>query len=218
MRLLEVSFTDPNDSHAAGLESYVRDLSFYLKSNGIDVQIIFSDSFGQNNNRPNDLIGIKIPRIISKLKLTKIYYNIALFIYLKSHVQFYDVIHINGDNGTLIPFIKGIKTIITLHGSMTEVAEFQREYQQPFKLPSYLMSRVNGLMEEAACKRVTKVVAVSKHVRDYFESRTNRKDINVVNTCVYQKTVQLSEAYQSRDDKRLQGTLLKIILSQSLTK
>ncbi len=29
------------------------------------------------------------------------------------------------------------------------------------------------------------------------------------------ETVQLSEAYQSRDDKRLQGTLLKIILSQS---
>ena len=185
MKILEVSFANPNDPNAAGLESYIRDLSYFLRSKDMQIDIVFADTNKFCNLSNDNLIGLKIPKVVSMLKLTKIYYNVALIFFLKNQMGIYNVIHINGDNGIFIPFFKGFKTIITLHGSMTEIAEFQREHQKPFRLHSYLMSRFLGIMEESASRRVNKVIAVSNHVKEYFELKTKRMDINVVNTCVF---------------------------------
>ena len=185
MKILEVSFANPNDPNAAGLESYIRDLSYFLRSKDMQIDIVFADTNKFCNLSNDNLIGLKIPKVVSMLKLTKIYYNVALIFFLKNQMGIYNVIHINGDNGIFIPFFKGFKTIITLHGSMTEIAEFQREHQKPFRLHSYLMSRFLGIMEESASRRVNKVIAVSNHVKEYFELKTKRVDINVVNTCVF---------------------------------
>ncbi len=191
MKLLEVSFLNPNDKNGGGVESYIRDLSNFLRRKGIEVTVISAQIY--NSNKSNQFSkSIKIPRVISLLGLTKIYYNIMLFFYVKYHGSQYDIIHINGDNGFYIPYIKHKKTIMTLHGSITESLKSGKSLPQHSGLKFYLRRRYLylihkylGLFEEKACRRANIVISVSNHLKDYFGQRTGRTDINVINPCVF---------------------------------
>jgi len=185
MRILEVSFRNPYKEGSGGLESYIYGLSNYLTSVGVDVKVIYcGTSQNINEKYSKNTVCVNIPKIIAYFKLDKMYYNLKLFFYLTKNKKLYDIVHINGDNGTYIPYVKGIKTIMTLHGSMAEFSNLTTKTHGYKKFISLLSDRYLGFTEKIACKKSNSVIAVSSHIKNYFEKLTGRNDIILINTCI----------------------------------
>lgn len=110
-KILEVSFANLNGPHAAGLESYIRGLSYFFRSKDMQIDIVFTETNKFFNKSNDNLIGLQIPKVVSMLKLTKTYYNVALIFFLKNQMEVYNVIHINGDNVVFIPLFKGFNIL-----------------------------------------------------------------------------------------------------------
>lgn len=184
MKILEISYRDPYGDDGAGVESYILKLREFLMAHGNTVDIVYAELNKKNNKISK---AIYVPRIIQKLALSKFYYNIGLVAFVRSNRQNYDIIHINGDNGVLVPFITRhykSKTIMTLHGSMTEYARLKEKYFTLKSTLSYMLDNIDGLMEKSACWKSDKVVAVSEHVANYFKRYRKMSDISVINTCI----------------------------------
>lgn len=181
MRILEISYRDPYGVDAAGVESYILKLREFLTIHGNTVDIVYASINRKNNN---GLKPIYIPGIIQKLGLNKFYYNLELVFLVRSNRENYDIVHINGDNGVLVPYIKRVKTIMTLHGSMKESARLKKKYFTLKSLLSYILDSIMGGLENFACSKSNKVIAVSNDVADYFEKNRKKGDIVVINTCI----------------------------------
>ncbi len=181
MRILEISYRDPYGVDAAGVESYILKLREFLIIHGNTVDIVYASINRENNN---GLKQIYIPGIIQKLGLNKFYYNMKLVSFVRSHRGNYDLVHINGDNGVLVPYIKRVKTIMTLHGSMAESARLKKKYFTLKSLLSYILDSIIGRLENLASSKSDKVIAVSSDVADYFKKNRKKRDIAVINTCI----------------------------------
>ena len=181
MKILEISYFDPNGNDRAGVERYINKLKELFESNGNQVTLV---SITFNKYKKAMGIQIYVNPLLRRLGLAKIIYNIKLFYYLSNNNNLYDIVHINGDNGVFIPYISGCKTIMTLHGSMTETVLLKKRASKiKFNL-SYILDRIDGYLEVNACKKSNAVIAVSSHLRDYFSKYANRSDILVVHTCI----------------------------------
>ena len=181
MKVLEISFFDPNGKDRAGVERYINKLKKQFESQGDKVTVV---SITFNKYIKSSDIQIYVNPILRRLGLAKIIYNIKLFYYLSKNKNLYDVVHINGDNGVFIPYIFGCKTVMTLHGSMTETVLLKKKESKIKFNMSYILDRIDGYLEVNACKKSNAVIAVSSHLRDYFSKCANRSDIMVVNTCI----------------------------------
>jgi len=179
MKILEISFVNPFKTGVGGVESYIIKLSDFLKANGNNVTIIYStkdDVLTKNENIIEIHVNDKIFR--------KVIYNIKLYFYIKKHKKEYDIIHINGDNGYFIPFIKNIKTVMTLHGSTLEHHTKNIRNLKSRSTISHITGILNGYMEIIACRKSNKVIAVSNHLKEYFSKKANRNDIEYIPTCI----------------------------------
>ncbi len=181
MKILEISYRNPHGKDSAGVESYILKLSEFLIMQNNTVDIVYA---GTNKNKSETSKEIYIPEIIRKTGLSKFYYNLKLISFVRSNSENYDIIHINGDNGVLVPYILGIKTIMTLHGSITESAKVRKKYFTLDSLLSYTLDTLDGLLEKIACRNADKVIAVSEHVAKYFQKTRKKDTIAVINTCI----------------------------------
>lgn len=189
MRILEISFRDPYGNDGAGVESYIAKLATFLISGGDVVEIVYAE---ENSEKKGICHGIHVPRIFWKMGLAKFYYNIELYFYIRANRKSYDIVHINGDNGIFVPYIRRLKTVMTLHGSMSESANLRKEKLKFRTLFSHIFDRLDGVLEAMSCRKSKVVIAVSEHVAEYFRGVTKRRDISVVNTCILQpKTINM---------------------------
>ena len=205
MKILEISYRDPHGEDAAGVESYILKLKEFLTIRGNIVDIVCAS---KNRYNKNGIKVIYIPDIIQKFGLNKFYYNLKLVSFVRSNRANYDIIHINGDNGVLVPYIKKVKTIMTLHGSMTESARFKRKYFTLKSLLAYILDNIMGAMENVACSKSNKVIAVSDNVGDYFQKNRKSGGISVINTCIEppeKSSVILNEVEQIKSEGKMLG-------------
>lgn len=181
MRILEISYRDPYGIDGAGVESYILKLREFLITQSDIVDVVYAAT---NRKSTNSSKAIFIPEIIRKSGITKFYYNLKLLSFVRNNRINYDIIHINGDNGVLVPYISGVKTIMTLHGSMTQSVRLKKKYFTLHSLVSYILDNIDGLLEKIACSKSDKVIAVSRDVADYFQKSRKKNHINVINTCI----------------------------------
>ncbi len=191
MRILEISFLNPYKSNSGGVESYIVKITNFLRENN-DITLICSST--DKTMKHDNIIELYTGRF-----LRKSIYNIKLYFYVKKHKSEFDLIHINGDNGFLIPFIKNTKTVMTLHGSMLENTMVNLKNFKFRSIVSYIIGMSLGYMEIFACKRANKIISVSKHIKIYFLERTGRKDIKFIPTCINKvDTIKVSETDKMR--------------------
>jgi len=176
MRILEISFLNPYKSNSGGVESYIVKITNFLKENN-SITIICSSTEKTMKNE-------NIIELYTGKFLRKYIYNIKLYFYVKKHKNEFDLIHINGDNGFFIPLIKNTKTVMTLHGSMLENTMVNLKKFKFRSVVSYITGITLGCMEIFACKRTNKIISVSNHIKTYFSTHTDRKDINFIPTCI----------------------------------
>ncbi|MEM0133202.1 glycosyltransferase [Acidiplasma sp.] len=181
MRILEISYRNPYGKNGAGVESYIYKLANFLKSNKNIVEIAYASENKINGCSPME---VYIPKFVWKIGLAKFYYNLKLYFIVNKNKSAYDIIHINGDNGSLIPFIKGAKTLMTLHGSISETLKLRTKSHSIKYIISYILDSINGFFEIASCRKSQMVISVSEHTAMYFKEITGRNDINVINTCI----------------------------------
>lgn len=188
MKILEISFENPFKAKAGGVESYIISLSNFLKVSGNNVTIIYNTKDNILTKNEN-IIEIHVNNIFRKFV-----YNIKLYVYIKKHKKEYDIIHINGDNGYFIPFIKNIKTVMTLHGSMLEYSTKNIRNLKFRSIIFNIIGILDGYMEIIACRKSKKVIAVSDHIKEYFSKRANRNDIKYIPPCInMENDVDISE-------------------------
>ncbi|ARD84800.1 hypothetical protein FAD_0908 [Ferroplasma acidiphilum] len=191
MRILEVSFLNPYQSNSGGVESYIVKITNFLRENN-KITIICSST---NKTMKHD----NIIELYTGKFLRKSIYNIRLYFYVKKHRNEFDLIHINGDNGFLIPLINNMKTVMTLHGSMLENTMVNIKNFKFRSIISYITGVFLGYMEIFACKRANKIIAVSKHIKTYFSEYTGRNSINYIPTCINKMdTINISETDKLR--------------------
>jgi len=206
MKVLEISFRNPYMEASGGVGTYIYGLSNYLASVGVDVDVIYCEKFNKENGvNSKNTVRINIPEIISLFRLDRLYYNFYLFFYMLKNKGLYDIVHINGDAGVYLVYIKSIKTIMTLHGSWDEVSRLTAKNYGYRKLGPWLFERYLGFTEKIACKKSHSVIAVSEHVKNYFEKITGRKDIVIINSCIssdHNKEINNSLAFKLTDYKK----------------
>ena len=191
MRILEISFLNPYQSNAGGVESYIVKITNFLKENN-KITIICSST---NKTKKTD----NIIELYTGKFLRKSIYNIRLYFYVKKHRNEFDLIHMNGDNGFFIPLIKNTKTVMTLHGSKLESTIVKMKNFTFRSIISYITGMLLGYMEIFACKRANKIISVSNHIKTYFSERTGRNDINYIPTCINKvDTINISESDKLR--------------------
>ena len=184
MKVLEIGYTNPFLPGAGGVEDYIRKITEHLNNKGDSVKILCASRSRKFNHSQNILIEIYVPNFIWKLGLAKFYYNAKIYFYIKKYANDFDIVHINGDNGVFIPFIKNVKTIMTLHGSMIlEAKSFRFEKNLKLIIQYYFLAVLDGLFENIACKRANILISETKFMKEYFENVTKRTDIKIIPTC-----------------------------------
>ena len=181
MRILEISFMEPYGDKGAGVESYISRLATFLKSRGNIVDIAYATELKNSPSHPEK---VYVPEFIWKAGLAKFYYNLKLYFIVRQNKSDYDIIHINGDNGILIPYINGVKTLMTLHGSIAETVKLRSRKFSLKWLASYILDSIDGFLENGSCRKSKKIISVSEHTAEYFRKATGRNDIKIINTCI----------------------------------
>lgn len=204
MHILEISYRNPYGDEGAGVESYILKLADFLKSNGNTVDIAYAT---ESRSNPENPVVVYVPHFIWKIGMAKFYYNLRLYFIVRKNRSIYDIIHINGDNGTLIPYIKRIKTVMTLHGSTSETVRLKSPELTSKYILSYVIDSIDGLLEQIACRKSNEVISVSKHTADYFRNITRREDIKVINTCISPPNA-MNNNFQVIDDLKTSGNII----------
>lgn len=204
MHILEISYRDPYGNDGAGVESYIIKLADFLKSNDNTVDIAYAT---ETRSNPANPVEIYIPKIIWKIGLAKFYYNLRLYFIVRKNKSIYDILHINGDNGTMIPYIKQVKTVMTLHGSISETLHLKNLQMGPRYILSYVLDSIDGILEQMACRNSGTVISVSNHTADYFKNITGRTDIKIINTCIHGPN-NINNNFQIIDNLRTSGNII----------
>ncbi len=183
MRILVIGFLNPYTTKGGGVETYTRKVSEYLKRKGALVTAAYA-TFRRDVEKYSGAYEIYIPPVIHKMGLSKFYYNIVIYLLVRKHIDDFDIVHINGDNGVFVPFIRNIGTIMTLHGSTLESLRSQTFGFKPKSILRCVLAIFNGFLENLACKRSDRVISVSKSTQEYFERATGRNDIITIPPCI----------------------------------
>ncbi len=99
-----------------------------------------------------------------------------------SHRGSFDVVHINGDNGSLVAGLRKVPTLVTLHGSVHDsrlaVSKTVSSPIRRFTLAR--MSIISRMLENFAVRRASVVVAVSQQLATSVSQRLGRSDVAVI--------------------------------------
>ena len=184
MRILGIAFLNPHTAKGGGgLEITTRKQFEYFKKKGASVTTMYA-TFKRDAGKYFWVYEIYIPPIIRAVGLSKFYYNIAIYLFVRKHIDDFDIVHINGDNGVFVPFLRSVKTVMTLHGSMIEAVRGQVfEFKLKFVV-GRVLAVIDGFLENIACKRSDMVISVSKNTKAYFERVTGRNDIITIPPCI----------------------------------
>ena len=178
MRFLEITFVDPEIP--GGVERFAFQLGQFLSNHSIDVTYIFSG----DKDEVYDRNGIKKIKIKCNRKLfPKIFFNIKVYFYIKKHKLEYDIVHINGDNGDLITRIKGIKTLMTVHGSALKEGlsgKNNKTLKIVNKLNKIASAYISHIFEIYGMKRAGIIVSTSPAYIDFINLYRNKHDITII--------------------------------------
>ncbi len=165
LNILEVVYKDPKGMYSGGVENYAFNVKKVLRNSNFNFTFAYwcTDRFQQKSNMNKRDICIKIPNIPFFKKLI---FNIELYNYLKK-INWRGIIHINGDNGVFCTQLKGVKTLLTLHGSSLQYATTLIK-MKPYKLIDILGNALSGLMELYAYLTADKIVGVSRYCLDFM--------------------------------------------------
>lgn len=183
MRILGIGFLNPYTAKGGGLETNTRKEFEYFKKKGASVTAVYA-TFSRDVEKYPGAYEIYIPPVIHLMGLSKFYYNIIIYLLVRKHVNDFDIVHINGDNGVFAPFLSNIKTIMTLHGSMIEAVRSQALEFKFKRVVWRVLAVIDGFLENIACKKSDMVISLSKDTKAYFERVTGRNDIITIPQCI----------------------------------
>ena len=178
MKFLEITFIDP-ELHG-GVERFALQLGQFLSKQYIDVTYIFSGDKNAIYNKN----GMKKIMLKCNIKLfSKILFNLKVYFYVKRHKLEYDIIHINGDNGDLITGIKGIKTLVTVHGSALKDGlsiKKNKSVRLVRRLITIILVYISHIFEIYGIKRAGVIATTSPKFIDFIKIYRTNDDINVI--------------------------------------
>lgn len=206
MKFLEITFFDPEAP--GGVELFAFQLGQFLAKNFIEVTYLFSgdrDEIYSEN-------GIKKIKIKSNRKLfPKIFFNIKAYFYVKKHKSEYDIVHINGDNGDLITRIRGIKTLMTVHGSALKDG-FSVKNNQSLKrvdrLNKIIWAYISHVFEIYGIKRAGIIATTSPIFIDFINTYRNNQDTFVIPSGVDTHFFRPGNKYEIRKELSMNPDLL----------
>ncbi len=183
IKILEIVYDDPEAG--GGLETFALNLSHFLSRKGFSITFLYNKSYNKNKRLKS------LPHKINKIGLgskvfqgfpsflNKIIYNLWIYFYVLKNRNNFDLYHINGDNGAFITTIKGIKTIMTWHGSSL-LAFKKRE----LSLIGKISLTIKGWLEIFGSRRSSVVTSVSPSLLKYIKKVSKRNDIIVIENFV----------------------------------
>lgn len=170
IRILEISFLDPYIT-IGGVEHFVVDLTERLTALGAEVfhsylRTSFKRKLDGEKYKKDDLTLYLPGRVTKGARLfSKVYFNIALPFFVWANRSRYDIIHINADNGGLIPVFNKIGTVMTAHGSSILAMNNFIKYGVA---TNYISMRVSGIFENIGIRYSNQAVTVSAYVANFF--------------------------------------------------
>lgn len=151
-----------------------------MSTNSIDVTYIFAGSRNAFSNEN----GIKKITLKCNMKLfPKILFNIKVYRYVKGHKSEYDIIHMNGDNGNLIAGIRGVKTIMTVHGSALIdglSVKYDRSVKLIERIYKIIWAYISHSFEIYGIKKAGIIATTSYKFVNFIKQYRNDQDINVI--------------------------------------
>ncbi|AAT42900.1 glycosyltransferase family 4 protein [Picrophilus oshimae] len=179
MRILEIAYAPPESG--GGVERFSNGLSLYAAEKGNNVTVIIS---GKCNNIFNENNVNYVQLKVKSPFFRKLLFNIKVYFYAKRNKTKFDIIHINGDNGCLASKIKGIKKIMTLHGTSRFSAGFDLNKIMHGSLIWYLKHpnlTVSYYLEKYAAAKSDVVISVSSRLTEILKKIFHRDDIITIN-------------------------------------
>ena len=113
----------------------------------------------------------------------KILFNIKVYRYVKGHKSEYDIIHMNGDNGNLIAGIRGVKTIMTVHGSALIdglSVKYDRSVKLIERIYKIIWAYISHSFEIYGIKKAGIIATTSYKFVNFIKQYRNDQDINVI--------------------------------------
>jgi len=176
MKILEISMYKPGNK--GGVERSVYLLTKFLQCRGIEVVNVFQcTSSSHNSNLSYRCLRNLIPTRLKYLyPLRKLIFNFQVFFYVAIHKSDFDVVHINGDNGGLVTFIRNLKTIMTWRGNSYFASKVEKSTLIRI---SYLVSQ---FLEMVASRRSTRMVTEENNsiVVNFEKQMSKKSDITII--------------------------------------
>lgn len=151
-----------------------------MSTNSIDVTYIFAGSKNAFSNKN----GIKKITLKCNMKLfPKILFNIKVYRYVKRHKSEYDIIHMNGHNGNLIAGIRGVKTIMTVHGSALNdglSVKNDRSVKLIERIYKIIWAYISHSFEIYGIKKAGIIATTSHKFVNFIKQYRSDQDINVI--------------------------------------
>lgn len=177
--------SDP-DLALGGLEAIVRDLTSRFIEKGVAVTWLFVSDLDTHpeGGLAVEKIALRFP--FKSVRLLKPVRKVALSIFALLHVlrnrERYSLIHINGDNGGLVTLLKGLTTVITLHGSSRESyrASLGVAHGPWTRTELWLGYLIPRALENIAVRRGTMIVTVSRSLAATYVQSLGRRDAVVI--------------------------------------
>jgi len=187
MKALIIQGSD--DKFGGGIESFVSTLIQNEKMKDVKFTILYPGTAGSEKTVEEDgaitHYPIEVPfNLESKLfkQIDLMLFNIFLLFSKKVFSDHYDVIHVNGIAGALIPYRFSKRSLFTIHGNaLVSFMEQRSLYSKSQLVFNFLNSLLYYTFELFALKFSRIVVSVSPSVRNKFARISNKSIIVVPN-------------------------------------
>ncbi len=199
-RILEVSFYNPYSKKGAGVENYVLKLKDFFEAEEFEVNFAYlaSDEDKPHVERDGD-IRVESKFINAFPSLSRLSYNILLYLKLRKNSDRYEVIHINGDNGAMLSLLKNKFTVMTIHGSWIDSTLKTIKFSKFFNGIYWLAnSIILGGLEALAVKKSKMVLSVSQQAALLFRRSKIKDPILVIHPFIKDT----STNFENRDTVR----------------
>ena len=183
MKILEIVSRNPSEN-PGGVESVADTISRKLKGK-VELHFTFMEKDVYESNsvptRKDQTFRIPFKDVPICRPLNKSIFNIWVLFYALKHRKEYDLIHINGDAGGLVSFIKSVPTVLTLHGnSLSSFLHVRREYSVAKRILLLMVHLEAFILESLAVRNTTYATAVSNAVKDSFRGQRKGKPFYVI--------------------------------------
>lgn len=192
MKVLIIQGSD--DKSGGGVESFVSTLSRNKKMKAVELTILYPSTTESERKLEEGgritYFPIRIPfnqgsRILKQINL--LLFNTSILFSKKIFSEHYDVIHINGVAGALVPLRFAKRSLFTIHGnSLVSFMEQRSIYSRSQLVLNFFNSLLNFSLELFASRFSRIVVAVSPSVKDKFAGIINRNIVVVRNGIEFQ--------------------------------